>query len=508
MSFRLIIATCTLLAAPVALAAASDDYAYGWQLQTNGDSAAWQVELTPEVYAAITRADLRDVEVVNAAGEAVPLALRGAPPMSVTTEAQIPLPIFPLPAPAQNAPAGDETVRLHVERGSDGRLRSLDAQVGTSVQTARTSNAGHGAAKAGGAAASADAELPRLIADIANQRDLILDASAAHDPLSTLQILWDGKGENVSAQFSVDGSDDLQQWRSIVTNASVLHLEQDGNVLERHGIALNETRTAYLRLHRLDDGAPLHDLHAFARMRSRANSEIAGVQWLQATSEGGEMRYLSRTFIPADGKHTVAYRYHLPAPLAAEAIRVSLADDNSLARIVAISRMRDPYDDPASWLQRGGYIAFRLRQDGSVVDNDDFPVMPANRASEWRIESATPLEHAPTLRVAYRPDRLVFLAQGGGPYRLVAGSARAQRGDYPIDTALAPLRARLGKDWQPPLATIGTRATLQGEAALRPAPTATPRSDWRTWLLWAVLVGAAALIGGLALSLLRKPPNP
>jgi hypothetical protein len=102
----------------------------------------------------------------------------------------------------------------------------------------------------------------------------------------------------------------------------------------------------------------------------------------------------------------------------------------------------------------------------------------------------------------------VFLAQGGGPYRLVAGSARAQRGDYPIDTALAPLRARLGKDWQPPLATIGTRETLQGEAALRPAPTATPRSDWRTWLLWAVLVGAAALIGGLALSLLRKPPNP
>lgn len=506
MSARLIIAACALLAAPVALAAASDDYAYAWPLQTSGDSAAWQVELTPEVYAAITRTDLRDIEIVNAAGEPVPLALRGTPAMSVTTEAQIPLPIFPLPASKQNAPAGDDTVRLHVERGADGRLRSLDAQVGTSLQMAPTSNAGHGALKKVDAASSADAGHAGLVADTANQRDLILDASAAHDPLSTLQILWDGKGENVSAQFSVDGSDDLQQWRSIVANASVLHLEQDGNVLERHGIALNETHVAYLRLHRLDDGAPLRDLHAFARMRSRANSEIAGVQWLQATPDGGELRYLSRAFIPADGKHTVAWRYHLPAPLTADAIRVSLADDNSLARIVAISRAHDPYDDPASWSQRGGYIAFRLRQDGTAVDNDDFPVMPANLASDWRIESATPLEHAPTLSIAYRPDRLVFLAQGGGPYRLVAGSARTQHGDYPIDTALAPLRARLGKDWQPPLATLGARTMLQGDAALKPAPTPAPRTDWRTWLLWAVLVGAAALIGGLALSLLRKPP--
>jgi len=28
--------------------------------------------------------------------------------------------------------------------------------------------------------------------------------------------------------------------------------------------------------------------------------------------------------------------------------------------------------------------------------------------------------------------------------------------------------------------------------------------DWKTWLLWAVLVGSAALIGGLALSLLKS----
>ncbi len=476
------IVACCLLASIAANAASGDDYAYAWPLQTQGDSAAWQVELTPEVYAAVTRADLRDIEVVNAAGEAVPVAPRGAPATVVASEAQVALPIFPLPEPAAAQNSGDdEFIRLHVERGADGRLRSLDAQTRGNPAPAQPQ------------------------ARPAYQRDLILDASAQRDALSSLQILWDSAGESIAAQFAVSASDDLQRWRSVVASASVLHLEQGGNVLERHGVALDDTHAAYLRLRRLDDGPPLRDLRVFGRLRAHANSEFAGVQWLAATPDGGDARYLSRAFAPADGKHTVAYRYHLPAPLAVDAIRISLADDNSLARIVAISREREAYDDPASWLQRGAYVAFRLRQDGSVVDNDDFPVMPANRASEWRIESATPLEHAPTLSIAYRPDRLVFLAQGGGPYRLVAGSARAQRGDYPLDTALAPLRAKLGKDWQPPLAALGARATLQGESALKPVPPAAPTQDWRTWLLWAVLVGAAALIGGLALSLLRKP---
>ncbi|MGA9335113.1 MAG: hypothetical protein WBV39_12610 [Rudaea sp.] len=36
-------------------------------------------------------------------------------------------------------------------------------------------------------------------------------------------------------------------------------------------------------------------------------------------------------------------------------------------------------------------------------------------------------------------------------------------------------------------------------------PPARVARDWKTWLLWLVLLAAAAMIGGLALSLLRKP---
>src|SRR5439155_26574619 len=152
----------------------------------------------------------------------------------------------------------------------------------------------------------------------------------------------------------------------------------------------------------------------------------------------------------------------------------------SLAHVHVLSRLRTG-DEPGAWEQRADFIAFRLHQGEAVIGNDDYPAAAGPRARDWRIEFATPLEHAPTLSLASHPDRFVFLAQGTGPYRLVAGSGRARRGDYPVDAALASLRATQGSNWQPPLAALGARATLSGEAALAvPAPVV--HRDWRTWL--------------------------
>jgi Protein of unknown function (DUF3999) len=189
--------------------------------------------------------------------------------------------------------------------------------------------------------------------------------------------------------------------------------------------------------------------------------------------------------------------------LAIDSLRLELADDNSLARVHVLSRTHDNAADRSTWIRRADFVAFRLHQGDAVIGNDEIGTVAAPAAHDWRVEFATPLEHAPVLSVAYLPDRFVFLAQGDGPYRLVAGSARVRRGDYPIDAALASLRVSAGNDWQPPLAALGARATLQGDSALVAPPPAEPQRDWKSWLLWAVLIGAAALVGGLALSLLR-----
>jgi hypothetical protein len=226
-------------------------------------------------------------------------------------------------------------------------------------------------------------------------------------------------------------------------------------------------------------------------------------QWLGAQSTGSDTHRLDPSLPAYAGDQPIAFDYQLPAALVATGLRIELADENSVVAAHVMNRRDSTTAARARWLTRTSFVAFRIRQGTTVVENDEIPLSPGGRARDWRIELATPLEHAPKLEVAYVPDRFVFLAQGTGPYRLVAGSAHARRADYPVDTALTSLRGQLGSAWQPPLAALGARQVLLGTQAMT-VPAATPARDWKTWLLWAVLVGAAALIGGLALSLLRK----
>ena len=455
-------------------AAVTDNYAYAWPLQTQGAGAAWQVELTPEVYAAMTTADLRDIEVVNAAGDSVPTAAYRPPAAAATVESLVDVPVFDLPAASgADAAAGSDAIRLQIERGSDGRLRRVDASVG---------------AASAGPAATAPA------------KDLLLDASTIRDAFAALRIDWSGSAD-ANAQFAVDVSDDLQQWRPLVARATVLHLTQDGNLLDRHEIALNRSRAAYLRVRRSDGGTPLPELKLRLRTIVASTARQTARQWLTATVDGADAKHVDATLPAGDGARPIAWRYHLPAALTIDALKLDLADDNSLARVHVLSHPRDTRPD--AWAQRAAIVAFRLHQDDAVVGNDEIAAAPTAAAREWRVESATPLDHAPTLSVAYLPDRLVFLAQGEGPYRLVAGSARTRRGDYPVDAALASLRATQGSEWQPPLAALAARTTLQGDAAFVPAAAPEKPHDWKSWLLWAVLVGAAAIVGGLAMSLLK-----
>ena len=448
-------------------AAPADEYAYAWPLATAGDSAAWQVELTPQVYAAIRTDDLRDVVVVNAAGETVPLAPYRPAPAAATAEV-VELPLFVLPVTNTAAGGSDDSIRLHIERGADGRLRTLDAEAGT----------GSGAA--------------------APQADILLDASATHAPLSGLTIDWSGDAD-VTAQFSVSASDDLQQWHLLTPGATVMRLAQHGARLAKHEVALGNARATYLRLRRLDHGPALGELRVHARMTPRSTSAAASDLWLPAAADAAGAQLLHPELAPGDARQRTLYAYHLPAVLEVRAVKLDLADDNSVAQVEIASRLRGPPGSAAQWLAGASITAFRLRQGDSLLSNDSAGVAP-RRASDWRIESTTPLEHAPALSIAYRPDRFAFLAQGNGPYRLLAGSAQSRRPDYPVEAALAQLRAKLGAEWQPPLAGIGARATLKGEPAFEPAPV---QRDWKTWLLWSVLVAAAALIGGLALSLMR-----
>ena len=435
----------------------TNDYAYRWPLNAAGQSAAWQFELTPEVYAVLIDPALGDFEVVNADGQSVPVARLTVDPDAQPGVAQVSLPVFALPRRGDGT--GRDDLSLRLERDMDGRLRMLQADV--------------------------------IAAAAQTQIDYVMDADISRDPkrpstVDRLDLSWPESGD-VQTQFAVEGSEDLQQWQSLVGAAAVVSLRRNGATLQRRDIPLPTTSLRYLRLRQLD-GDAIPGLQITAR-RTRAG--VSSPQW----------RRLRADFVDSGrdefGKDHV-YRYRLPAKLPVARIDVTLGAENGTAEVIVDAQSGAPGSE--LWTPIGRALVFRLQQDGVRIDNEDYVLTAPFAAREWRLRSPIALVPSPDVEMAYLPDRFVFLAQGRGPYALVAGSRNARRTSLPVEQALAPLRARLGKDWTPPIVTLGARSAAAGTAAY--AKQATP-TDWRRWLLWGFLILGAAIVGGFAMSLLR-----
>ena len=434
-----------------------DNYAYRWPLDATGQNAAWQFELTPEVYAALIDPALGDFEVVNADGQSVPVARLTVDPGAQPGVAQVALPVFALPRRGDDA--GRDDLSLRLERDMDGRLRMLQADV-TAV-AAQT------------------------------QVDYVMDADISRDPkrpstVDRLDLTWPESGD-VQTRFAVEGSEDLQQWQTLVDAAAVVSLRRSGATLQRRDIPLPVTSLRYLRLRQLD-GDPIPGLQISAR-RTRAG--VSSPQWRRLRAE------LIDSGRDEFGKDHV-YRYRLPAALPIGRIDVTLAAENGTAELIIDAQSGAPGSE--LWTPIGRALVFRLQQGGVRIDNEDHVLTAPFAAREWRLRSPIALVPSPEMEVAYLPDRFVFLAQGRGPYALVAGSRSARRTSLPVEQALAPLRSRLGKDWTPPIATLGARSAAAGTAAYAKQPTPT---DWRSWLLWGFLLLGAVIVGGFAMSLLR-----
>ncbi|KAF1014582.1 MAG: hypothetical protein GAK31_02069 [Stenotrophomonas maltophilia] len=444
-----------LVMAAGAMAQSGDDYraryAEQWGLDMPGAPAgAYRVTLTPEIYRRAWSPQLADVQVFNAAGQAVPAALLAPDQPLAQPPQQQEAPWFVLP-PLDARQRND--LQLLTERDTDGRVRRVEARLGD----------GSDARSAGG---------------------WLVDASALHEQrIAALLLDWGDGAQPLQAQVQVDASDDLQQRHPLLGSAPLVDLQQGGKRLLQRRLPV-EAGARYLRI--LPPGSAA--LPALQGMQVELPPTRAALPW----------QWLSLAATPAGkGNYTFTAEGRFPVGQA----NVETAD-NSLVQWTLYSRD----DEDAPWQQRAGpWIAYQLGQDGqgaAAQQSGPQALGGSHRDRYWRLQaasgdSATP----PTLRLGYQPEVMVFLSQGAGPYALAVGSATAQRVDAPVGTMIEQLRQRNDPAWQPTQVQVqGAVQPLAGNAALSPA------RDWKAWLLWALLGAGVLVVGGLALSLLRQKP--
>lgn len=438
----------------VAFAASRDDYASQWPLALqDADGGAYRVVLDREVYRQLQSPWLQDLVVVNAQGTPVATAVFPADAPLAQAGASIAVSWFPLPVDA-GGPARD--IATISEIATDGSLRRVEL---------RGPGANEGATGDGG---------------------FVIDASQMRGAVAALRFRW-SEDAAFDRGYRVSASDDLKQWRDVDLDARLVQLLNNGQRIVEDRIALPAVQARYLRLLPQSPQAAALQLTGVTAERI-GQAAAPALQWEELQGRRVE------------GPDGLAFEYVLEGRFPVEA-----ADVVSVGNSTRGWTLESRDDDQSPWQSAASpWVAYRIDSGGKASSSPPQPLHSGLRHRRWRLLAREPFEGpSPVLRLGYRPEVVVFLAEGSAPFALLAGSARASRQDAPLPQLVEALRAERGRDWQPADATLGTRQALAGDAALQPLE---PPTDWKRWLLWGVLVAGALLVAGFAFSLLGGKP--
>ncbi|WP_065946709.1 DUF3999 domain-containing protein [Pseudomonas sp. 1 R 17] len=314
-------------------------------------------------------------------------------------------------------------------------------------------------------------------------RGWVLDASKIKAPLQQLSLDWSREQEGFQ-RFSIEASDDLQHWQSW-GDGQVARLSFADERVEQHDVSLPGQSARYLRLVWKGQAAPLL---TSARLASATSSSLPlPLVWSQP---------LSGTRLKAG-----EYTWKLPTGLGVERLRIELKQPNTLAPVTLAGRR----DGNQAWQPLSNGLLYRLTQNGQDVVQDELQ-LPGQTVAELKLQvderggGLGVVE--PALHFAVRATQLVFLARGEPPFTLALGNASVKAANLPFSTLIPDYTAER-------LNTLGQAKVAGAVAVTSPAVPAAVDSgpNWKKLGLWAVLLLGVAALGGMAYSLLRKPPE-
>ena len=436
--------SAVVLLAPWVRAEQATDYAVQVPLEVSGNGPWYRLELPMALQLKARHADLRDLRVFNAEGEALAYAVTPASALPSEKREEAALKWFPLMGATDQA-----TPAIRVQRSSTGTLVEVTPETQGGGEQVR--------------------------------RGWLLDVSGFEKPLHRLRLDWSG-AEDGFQRFSIEASDDLQHWSSW-GEGQVARLSFANERIDQREVSLPGQKAKYLRLLWLaPQRAP--DLLG-ARLVSIHNEQSTPLVWSEP--------------LPGQIGKPGEYSWKLPLSLPLERIKIGLDQPNTLAPVNLSSRR----DGKLEWQPLARGLLYRLPQGDREMLQDEIELY-GTPVSQLRLkvdERGGGLgKGAPQLQVAIRSTQVVFLARGTAPYTLAIGNAGATSAALPLST-LVP-------GYEPERLTqlgVAKAEPLSAAAAMGDSKEAQSTLDWKRYGLWAVLLAGVALLGVMAVSLLRKP---
>jgi hypothetical protein len=455
-----------LIAAAVLPAFAADEplFRHRAPIVVEQNAAFVQLPLPASVYAHSVQPGLRDLRVVDGQDERVPFALLAPRPDETrSTESLRDAVLYPLPPrPAGAGTAWPAPVDVIVD--------------GDRITVRRRAPSG---------ATASRGPSPGWLVDLGERPR---DAA----PPQSLRLQWSGPAE-FSAAYTLELSDDLRAWTPGGAG-QVMALAATSGPLTQPNVALPAAPPRFVRLVWRDVAAApaLTGAQAVTPVTHQVTLDAPGEQVLQAGANPSAT---------PDRDAARALHFDLGAPVPLVQVELQLGAGTAVvpARLQARSRPDE------AWTTLAGTVFYRVERDGAVSQAPPLALTATARYLRLIVDERAALPPAATTRllVRMRLGSLVFAAQGGPPYALLAGSRDAPTGALPLTTlvpAPAEERARYGRarlgDWSEVDSAAQAAAASERRAALRP------------WLLWAVLGGGVAGLAFLVWRLARSGAAP
>ena len=435
-----------------------DEYAYGFPLASPGGAEYFAADLPLAVYRSVTDPRMRDIAVFNADGLPVPRLVERPPAAAGGGEQQIALGLVPLYGkPAEQI----EQLRLLLLREPDRTRLELDTERATDAAPRQT-----------------------LTGYLVDTREL-------EPELQALELNWPQPAEGFISTVRLDTSDDLLHWRHVGTSA-LADLKFEESRIEQNRLPLAGPVSDYLRISwgempddwRLDSARGIFTGERAAENRGWLELKPASVETDEDDRNGG-IRFEAGGYPPVDR------------------VQLLLPEDNVVVR--ARIHYRPPGQE--SWRLAHDGVFYQLSRQGNRLQSPAAVVGRGRkgplRAGEWKVTIDSGVTAGPVrLQLGWRPDRLLFLAQGTAPFELVGGRARDEPEQFPQQTVLGDrsLFRMLREAGEAGEAAVGERIVIAGRGGLEFSESL----SWKTMLVWAGLIAAVAVVAWLVYSLLRE----
>jgi len=418
------------------------DFAYGQMAIPARDAAAYRFPLPLAVYQNTFREDLADLRVFNAEGGVVPFSLSRPAAQSLIHKTAIAVPLFPLHEGARILIDG-----VHLTVNSAGSAVTLQTQNGTTASTA--------------------------------VRQYLLDARALDATLSALQLGWPDGAPEYTGRLSLEMSDDLAAWRSVVAAAPIANLRANGQTLIENRAEFPPTKAKFWRL---------------SWVGIAPNFELTGILAEPAASLTEPDRASLEVNGVADSRNPREFDFDLGAHPPVTRVNVLLPDPNSVFVIELSSR--SSANAPWRMIVHSGF--YRLKTPDAEQQNSPLAVSSdTDRYWRARLVGAGNLRQSPLrLHVEWVPNDVTFLAQGHAPFLLAYGNASA--GNAEADWSHLPNTLEIAP------AALGPVEVSGGTARLLAKPAPFPRTRVA---LWSVLLLAVLVLGWMAYRIARDPKD-